>query len=208
MKRLFVLMGLFVMVGCGQDVEVGVGVQTTVADPVSEVTLVSSTEQIISPTSEPTSEPVVQSTEAATFEPTGEPTEESVEESTAMSTNSANANVTFVKATETSANVWTFAVSVDHPDTGWEDYADGWDVFLPDGTVLKLGEDSPFTRLLLHPHVGERPFTRSQSNLQIPANITQVHVRAHDLVDGFGGQEIIVDLTATSTEFYEVVRLP
>ncbi len=205
MKRLFVLMGLFVMVGCGQDVEVGIGVQTTVYVPVSKVTLVS-------PTSEPTSEPVVQSTEAATSEPISEPTEKPaegfVEESTTMATNSANANVTFVKATETSANIWMFSVSVDHPDTGWEDYADGWDVILPDGTVIKLGTDDPFTRLLLHPHVGERPFTRSQSNIQIPADITQVHVRAHDLVDGFGGQEIIVDLTATSTESYEIIRLP
>lgn len=47
---------------------------------------------------------------------------------------------------------------------------------------------SPFTRLLTHPHVNEQPFTQSQSNISIPEGITLLRVRAHDIVDGFGGQ--------------------
>ena len=116
----------------------------------------------------------------------------------------ANANVTFVRAIHTGDDTWTFHVTVDHPDTGWEDYADGWDVVLPDGTVVKPDETSPFTRLLTHPHETERPFTRSQSNIIIPANITSVTVRAHDLVDGFGGKEVVVDLTAVSGQNFEI----
>ena len=64
---------------------------------------------------------------------------------------SGNADVTYVKAVEDADGTWTFHVTVHHPDTGWEDYADGWDVLTPDGTVLKPDPDSPFTRLLLHP---------------------------------------------------------
>ena len=57
----------------------------------------------------------------------------------------------------------------------------------PDGAVL--GE-----RILAHPHVNEQPFTRSLSGVAIPNGITSVIVRARDLVHGFGGQEIAINL--------------
>jgi len=119
----------------------------------------------------------------------------------------ANADVTFVRAVQTDEVTWTFHVTVLHPDTGWEDYADGWDVLLPDNTVIQPDPDSPFTRLLLHPHVDEQPFTRSQNQIAIPAEISQVTVRAHDLVDGYGGRQVIVDLTHSSGPDFTVERL-
>jgi hypothetical protein len=118
----------------------------------------------------------------------------------------ANADVTHVRAVRTGDGTWTFHVTVRHPDTGWEDYADGWDVVTPDGQVLKPDPGSPFTRELLHPHVDEQPFTRSQSGIEVPAGVTQVRVRAHDLVDGFGGREVNVDLTADEGPNFEVTR--
>ena len=118
----------------------------------------------------------------------------------------ADADVTFVRAQESANGTWRFDVTVRHPDIGWEDYADGWDVVLPDGTVLKANTDDPFTRLLLHPHENEQPFTRSQSGLDIPPDVTTVTVRAHDIVDGFGGQEVTVDLTQPEGDNYEVAR--
>ncbi len=131
------------------------------------------------------------------------PTETAVTEENSM----ANADVLFVEARETAVGRWSFSVQVKHPDTGWEDYADGWDVVLPDGTVAKLNDSDPFTRLLLHPHENEQPFTRSQSNIPIPADVTTVTVRAHDLADGFGGQAVVLDLTAVSGENFAVTRL-
>jgi hypothetical protein len=116
-----------------------------------------------------------------------------------------DADVTFVQAIY-SGESWTFNVTVSHPDTGWEDYADGWNVVTPDGTVLKRNPNDPFTRELLHPHQNEQPFTRSQSGLILNEGITQVIVRAHDLVDGFGGAEILVDLEQGSGDSYEVIR--
>lgn len=116
----------------------------------------------------------------------------------------ANADVLFVRAVQDQDSTWTFHVTVAHPDMGWEDYADGWDVVTPQGNVLKPDEDSPFTRLLLHPHDNEQPFTRSQSGIEIPAGITQVTIRAHDLLHGFGGQEVVVELTVPAGENYEV----
>ena len=43
-----------------------------------------------------------------------------------------------------------------------------------------------------------------KSGIIIPADVTTVTVRAHDIVDGFGGQEVEVDLTMSSGENFEV----
>ncbi len=118
----------------------------------------------------------------------------------------ADADVLDVRAVLSDAGRWTFYVTVWHPDTGWEDYADGWDVVLPDGTLINPDPGTPFTRLLLHPHEDEQPFTRSQSNIIIPDGVTQVRVRAHDIVDGFGGREVLVDLTVASGDDFTVTR--
>ena len=123
-----------------------------------------------------------------------------------MSEPAANADVEYVRAQQAANGTWTFHVTVRHPDTGWEDYANGWDVVLPDGAVVKPNPDALFTRELLHPHENEQPFTRSQGGIIIPDDATTVTVRAHDIVDGFGGAEVVVDLTQTSGENYEVER--
>jgi hypothetical protein len=117
-----------------------------------------------------------------------------------------NAHVLHVRAVQGDEGTWTFHVTVEHPDTGWEDYADGWDVLTPDGDVLRPDLNTPFTRLLLHPHVNEQPFTRSQTGIEIPSHVTQVRVRAHDLVDGYGGREVVVDLVQSSGPDFEVLR--
>jgi hypothetical protein len=83
----------------------------------------------------------------------------------------------------------TFNVTVQHADTGWKHYANQWDVVTPDGQVLG-------SRVLYHPHVGEQPFTRSLSNVQIPSDIKKVIVRAKDLKHGWGGKTFEVELPA------------
>lgn len=142
----------------------------------------------------------------STTVPPAEPTT-AVEPTTQADAGKANADVLYVIARQESENSWHFTVTVEHPDTGWDDYADGWDVVLPDGPVVKPDPDSPFTRLLLHPHETEQPFTRTQGGVVIPAGINEITVRAHDIVDGFGGREITLDLMSTSGTDYEVQRL-
>lgn len=121
-------------------------------------------------------------------------------------TTRADANVEFVRAIRTGDDTWTFHVTVRHPDRGWDDYADGWDVVLPDGTVIIPNSGDTFTRVLLHPHQTEQPFTRSQSNIVIPSTITTVIVRAHDLIHGWGGQTITVNLTQPTGDGYTVEK--
>lgn len=78
---------------------------------------------------------------------------------------------------------YTISATILHDDTGWDHYADAFEIVAPDGTVLG-------TRVLLHPHVNEQPFTRSVSGVEIPEGITQVTVRAHDKVHGLGGKTV------------------
>ncbi len=54
--------------------------------------------------------------------PTEPPPTSSPEPSTATG---ANADVLHVRAIESADGSWTFHVTVEHPDAGWEDYADG-----------------------------------------------------------------------------------
>jgi len=121
--------------------------------------------------------------------------------------NIGNADVIYVKAEENHNSSWTFRVTVYHPDKGWDDYADGWDVITTDGTILKPEPVSKFTRVLLHPHM-EQPFTRQQSGIMIPPGVTKVIVRAHDIVGGYGGREVEVNLKCEQGNRYEVKTIP
>jgi len=63
------------------------------------------------------------------------------------------------------------SVTLSHPDTGWDHYANSWEVRAPDGRHLD-------TRVLVHPHVTEQPFTRSLRLKTIPAGMTQLDIVA------------------------------
>ncbi len=97
------------------------------------------------------------------------------------------ADVVAVEAVPEGSGSWRFHVTVAHGDTGWDHYADKWDVMAPDGAVLG-------TRVLLHPHEAEQPFTRSLGGVRIPAGTGAVVVRAHDSEHGYGGEEMTVEL--------------
>ena len=95
------------------------------------------------------------------------------------------ADVENVEITAEAGGAYRFDVTVRSPDTGWEKYADAWEIRAPDGTVLG-------TRTLAHPHVDEQPFTRSLSGVVIPTDVTTVEVAARDLVEGFCGMAMTV----------------
>ncbi|GFE63051.1 hypothetical protein [Litoreibacter roseus] len=86
-----------------------------------------------------------------------------------------------------SGDSWSFSVTISHPDTGWDHYADGWSVNAPDGTELGY-------RVLAHPHENEQPFTRSLGGVVVPEGVTQVIIRAHDSVHGWSDETYTLDL--------------
>ena len=85
-------------------------------------------------------------------------------------------SVEAVTLTQT-GDTWRVDVTLLHGDTGWDDYADGWEVLDMEGNRLGYRE-------LFHPHVNEHPFTRSLGNVAIPEGLTQVQIRARDNVGG------------------------
>lgn len=99
------------------------------------------------------------------------------------------ADVTAVDVSTGDEGLLTFRVTVVSADTGWEKYADAWEVRDPSGSVLGIRE-------LAHPHVDEQPFTRSLSGVEIPPGIERVVVAARDSVEGFCGSTMEVALPA------------
>jgi len=97
------------------------------------------------------------------------------------------ADVVKVAVSETTPGTFRFDVSVRHGDEGWEHFANLWQVVGPAGAVLG-------TRVLVHPHDTEQPFTRSLGGVAIPGEIKTVVIRARDSVHDFGGKEMSVDL--------------
>ena len=103
------------------------------------------------------------------------------------------ADIVGVNAKNREGGTWSFTVTVKHDDEGWDHYASQWEVLSPDGVVLG-------TRILLHPHVGEQPFTRSLGGVQIPKEVEKVVVRARDSVHGYGGKIIEVELSGVKAK--------
>ncbi|SFN54354.1 hypothetical protein SAMN04487859_104160 [Roseovarius lutimaris] len=86
-----------------------------------------------------------------------------------------------------SGMAWRVDVTVEHPDTGWDHYVDGWEVLDKDGNRLGY-------RVLHHPHVNEQPFTRSLTSLTLPDGTREIFVKAHCSVDGWSGEAVRVEL--------------
>lgn len=96
-------------------------------------------------------------------------------------------SVDHVSARQAGDGTWRFDVTISHPDTGWDHYADGWRVLDMNGAELGM-------RVLAHPHVNEQPFTRSLSGVRIPEGTTQVQIQARDKPGGWNSQTVNVTL--------------
>ena len=95
--------------------------------------------------------------------------------------------ITAARAYASGGDQYRFEVTLRHADTGWDHYADEWQVLTPAGEVLG-------TRVLYHPHVDEQPFTRSLSGVKIAPEHDAVVIRAHDSVHGYNSQTLRVEL--------------
>lgn len=95
------------------------------------------------------------------------------------------------QATSDGDGSWRFDVTVSSPYDTPERYADAWRVVGPDGAEFGI-------RVLTHDHANEQPFTRSQSGIAIPADVTEVTVEGRDLANGWGGGTLSISLTPVS----------
>ena len=77
----------------------------------------------------------------------------------------------------------TIHVTLAHPDTGWDHYADGWEVLDARGNRLGIRE-------LMHPHVNEQPFTRALHSVMAPDGTREVFIRARCSISGWAGDMV------------------
>lgn len=82
---------------------------------------------------------------------------------------------------------WRIDVTLEHPDVGWDHFADAWEVLDDAGNRLGFRE-------LMHPHVEEQPFTRSLYNVMLPDGLRRIHIRARCSEDGWSDELFSVEL--------------
>lgn len=92
---------------------------------------------------------------------------------------------------------WRADVTLNHADTGWKHYADGWRLVDEQGKVLG-------NRVLYHPHVSEQPFTRSLSGFDIPKDKKIIFVEAHDFDRGWSKNRMKIDMSEKSGAKYKI----
>jgi len=84
-------------------------------------------------------------------------------------------------------SLYAFSVTIQHPDTGWTHYADGWEIISSTGQPLGA-------RTLYHPHGNNEPFTRSLANIAAPIGESTVTIRANCTVDGPAADVFVLQL--------------
>ncbi len=101
-------------------------------------------------------------------------------------TQAGDAAITDVKITALGDGNYQVSVTLLHADTGWDHYANRWDVLDEQGNLLG-------SRELLHPHVNEQPFTRSL-RVAIPDSVKTVTIVASDSVHGDNEETVTVEV--------------
>jgi len=97
-----------------------------------------------------------------------------------------DAAITAVDIKPVGNGMYQVSVTLEHADTGWDHYANRWDVLDQDGNVLG-------SRVLAHPHVNEQPFTRSL-RVEIPESVKVVTIVASDSVHGDNEETVKVEV--------------
>lgn len=84
-------------------------------------------------------------------------------------------------------DAWRLSATLSSPYDTPERYADAFRAIAEDGTVLGVRE-------LAHDHADEQPFTRSLTGLEIPDDVARITVEGRDLVHGWGGDTVEVEV--------------
>ena len=103
------------------------------------------------------------------------------------------ADVIDASATPTGDGTYTFSATVSSDETGWDKYADAWEVLDEQGVSLGVRE-------LAHPHENEQPFTRTLTGVEVPSTVERVTLRARDSVLGYCGANFELALQPDSSE--------
>jgi hypothetical protein len=97
------------------------------------------------------------------------------------------ADVIDAKVRRGTDGTYDFDVTVKSNDRGWDYFADAFEVRTADGKLLG-------SRVLLHPHEDEQPFTRDLYGVRIPPGVERVVIRTRHKPKGYEGKTLTVTL--------------
>ena len=83
--------------------------------------------------------------------------------------------------------LWNIHITIRHDDTGWDHYADGWEILDEQGKSIGF-------RTLADPRVEEQPFTRSLSGVVIPDGASEIFVVPRCSVHGWNDAPVRIKL--------------
>ncbi|MDN5813746.1 MAG: hypothetical protein L0H40_12015, partial [Micrococcaceae bacterium] len=89
-------------------------------------------------------------------------------------------------ATQGGDGTWTFEMTLSSPYDSPERHADGWRVTAGDQVFGEM--------TLTYNHAAQQHFTRTQTRVQIPNDVSTVTVQGRDLENGYGGSTLEVGL--------------
>ncbi len=81
--------------------------------------------------------------------------------------------------------IYQITVTVQHQDTGWDNYVDAWQIVAPDGDILG-------TRIIFEPRLDKTTHVTGLAGVVIPEEIKEVTIRAHNVAEGYSGQPLTV----------------
>ena len=83
--------------------------------------------------------------------------------------------------------IYHIRVTIEHEDTGWDDYVEAWEIFDPEGRLLAV-------RPFFEPELDRQQTVSALAGVVIPEDIKSVTIRARTYPSGFEGTPVEVSI--------------
>ena len=85
------------------------------------------------------------------------------------------------------SGIYHFLVTIEHEDTGWDDYVESWEIYGSDGKVLGV-------RPFFEPELDRTRTVSALAGVVVPKDIKTVTIRARTYPNGFEGSPVEVNI--------------
>lgn len=85
------------------------------------------------------------------------------------------------------AGIYHIKVTIEHEDTGWDDYVDAWEIIGSDGSVLGI-------RPFFEPELERTKTVTALAGVVIPEDVKKVTIRARKHPQGYQGEAVEITI--------------
>ena len=97
------------------------------------------------------------------------------------------ANVDIKRDSPDQPGIYHIKVTIEHEDTGWDDYVDAWEIIGADGTVLGV-------RPFFEPELERDKTVSALAGVVIPEDIKTATIRTHKHPGGYAGDPVEISI--------------